>query len=148
MELVRWEPFEGLDGIRNRMNELFEEAFNRSRAHQASSASAWWPPVDILESKEGYLLRAELPGMKREDFNLEIKEGTLTLSGERKFDEAANGVQYHRVERAAGKFTRMFSLPQTVNSGEIKASYRDGILEIHVPKAEEAKPKQISVSVN
>ncbi len=148
MELVRWEPFEGLDGIRNRMNELFEEAFNRSRPHQASSASAWWPAVDILESKEGYLLRAELPGMKREDFNLEIKDGTLTLSGQRKFDEAANGVQYHRVERAAGKFTRMFPLPQTVNSGDIKASYRDGILEIHMPKAEEAKPKQISVSVN
>jgi HSP20 family protein len=148
MEIVRWEPFEGFNGLHNCMKELFEEAFNRSRPYQASGASAWWPPVDILESKDGYLLRAELPDMKREDFNLEVKDGMLTLSRERKFDEAANGVQYHRVERAAGKFTRTFSLPQSVNSNEIKASYRDGVLEIHVPKAEEAKPKQISISVN
>jgi HSP20 family protein len=104
--------------------------------------------VDILESKDGYLLRAELPGMRPEDFNLEVKDGTLTVSGERKFDEAANGVQYHRAERTAGKFSRSFSLPQTVKSEEIKATYRDGILEIFVPKAEEAKPKQISISVN
>ena len=139
MEIVRWEPFEGFNGLQNRMNELFEEAFDRSRPHQTSGTSAWWPPVDILESKDGYLLRAELPGMKREDFNLEIKDGALTLSGERKFDEAANGVQYHRVERVAGKFIRTFYLPQSVNSSEIKASYRDGILEIHVPKANRSR---------
>lgn len=148
MEIVRWEPFEGLNGFHSRMNELFEEAFNRSRPYLASGNGAWLPAVDILESKDGYLLRAELPGMRREDFNLEVKDGTLTLSGERKVDEAANGVQYHRVERTAGKFSRSFSLPQTVKSEEIKATYRDGILEIHVPKAEEAKPKQISISVN
>jgi HSP20 family protein len=148
MEIVRWEPLEGFNGLHSRINELFEETFNGSRPYQASGTGAWWPPVDILESKDGYLLRAELPGMKREDFNLEVKDGTLTLSGERKFDEAANGVQYHRVERAAGKFSRSFSLQQTVKSEEIKATYRDGILEIHVPKAEEAKPKQISISVN
>lgn len=148
METVRWEPFEGLNGFHSRMNELFEEASNRSRPYLASGNGAWLPAVDILESKDGYLLRAELPGMRREDFNLEVKDGTLTLSGERKFDEAANGVQYHRVERTAGKFSRSFSLPQTVKSEEIKAAYRDGILEIHVPKAEEAKPKQISISVD
>ncbi|HSK31093.1 MAG TPA: Hsp20/alpha crystallin family protein [Candidatus Limnocylindria bacterium] len=148
MEMIRWEPFEGFNGIQSRMNELFEEAFGRSRPYHVAATAAWLPPVDILESKDGYLLRAELPGMKREDFNLEVKDGTLTLSGERKFDEAADGVQYHRVERVAGKFSRSFSLPQTVKSGEIKATYRDGILEIHVPKAEEAKPKQIAISVN
>jgi HSP20 family protein len=148
MELVRWEPFEGLNGIHNRMNELFEEAFGRSRPYVATGNGAWWPAVDILESRDGYLLRAELPGMRREDFNLEVKDGTLTLTGERKFEEAANGVRYHRVERSAGKFSRSFSLPQSVKSEEIKATYRDGILEIHVPKAEEAKPKQIAISVN
>ena len=86
--------------------------------------------------------------MKREDFNLEIHDGSLTLSGERKFDGAANGVEYHRVERASGKFSRSFYLPQTVKTDAIKATYRDGILEIHVPKADEAKPKQIAISVN
>lgn len=148
MELVRWEPFEGLNGIHHRMNELFEEAFGRSRPSQAAGNAAWWPAVDILESKDGYLLRVELPGMKREDFNLEVKDGTLTLTGERRFEETANGVEYHRVERVAGKFSRSFSLPRTVKSSEIKATYRDGILEIHVPKADEAKPKQIAIGVN
>ena len=147
MELVRWEPFAALNGV-HRMNELFEEAFGRSRPYQVAGNTAWWPAVDILESKDGYLIRAELPGMKREDFNLEVKDGTLTLSGERRFEEAANGVEYHRVERTAGKFSRSFSLPRTVNNSEIKATYRDGILEIHVPKAEEAKAKQIAISVN
>lgn len=86
--------------------------------------------------------------MKREDFNLEVREGTLTLSGERRFEEPANGVEYHRVERVSGKFARSFSLPHTVKNEEIKASYRDGILEIHVPKAEEAKPKQIAINIH
>jgi HSP20 family protein len=86
--------------------------------------------------------------MKKENFNLEVKDGTLTLSGERKFEEAANGVEYHRVERVSGKFVRSFYLPQTVKSDDIKATYRDGILEVHVPKAEEAKPKQIAISVH
>jgi HSP20 family protein len=104
--------------------------------------------VDILESKEAYLIRAELPGMKKEDFNLAVNDGTLTLSGERKVEEPANGVEYHRVERVAGKFSRSFCLPQTVKSDEIKATYRDGILEVHVPKADEAKPRQIAISLN
>jgi HSP20 family protein len=148
MELVKWEPFDGLNRIQSRINDLFDETFGRSPAFSRSSAGVWFPPVDILESKDSYLIRAELPGMKREDFNLEVHDGSLTLSGERKFEEAANGVEYHRAERVAGKFTRSFYLPQTVKSDAIKATYRDGILEIHVPKAEEAKPKQIAISVN
>jgi HSP20 family protein len=104
--------------------------------------------VDILESKDSYLIRAELPGMKKEDFHLEWKDGTLTLSGERKLEQTANGVEYHRVERLSGRFTRSFYLPQTVKHDGIKATYRDGVLEVYVPKAEEAKPKQITVSVS
>ena len=86
--------------------------------------------------------------MKKEDFNLELQDGVLTLSGERKFEEPANGVEYHRIERSTGKFFRSFSLPQTVKNDEIKASFRDGILEVHVPKADEAKPKQIAINVH
>lgn len=148
MDLVRWEPFEGLNRIQSRINDLFDDTFGRSRTLSNSANGVWFPPVDILESKDSYLIRAELPGMKKEDFNLEVKEGTLTLSGERKFEEAANGVEYHRVERVSGKFVRSFYLPQTVKSDDIKATYRDGILEVHVPKAEEAKPKQITISVH
>jgi HSP20 family protein len=148
MELVKWEPFDGLNRIQSRINDLFDDAFGHSRAYPRSATGVWFPPVDILESKDSYLIRAELPGMKREDFNLEVHDGSLMLSGERKFEEAANGVEYHRVERVSGKFSRSFYLPQTVKSDAIKATYRDGILEIHVPKAEEAKPKQIAISVS
>ena len=148
MDLVRWEPFEGLSRIQNRINDLFDDTFGRARSSSMAAPGVWFPPVDILESRDSYLIRAELPGMKREDFNLEVHDGSLTLSGERKFDEVANGVEYHRVERASGKFSRSFYLPQTVKTDAIKATYRDGILEIHVPKADDAKPKQIAISVN
>ncbi len=148
MDLIRWEPFEGLTRVQSRINDLFEETFGRPRLPHTSSSGVWYPPVDILESKDSYLFRAELPGMKKEDFHLELKDETLTLSGERKLEEPANGVEYHRTERLAGKFSRSFYLPQTVKHDGIKATYRDGILEVFVPKAEEAKPKQITVSVN
>jgi HSP20 family protein len=108
----------------------------------------WYPPVDVLESKDAYLIRAELPGMKKEDFHLEVKDGTLTLTGERKSEQAADGVEYRSVERVNGKFWRSFSLPETVKHDGIQATYKDGILEIRVPKAEEAKPRQIEISVH
>ncbi|HEU4343592.1 MAG TPA: Hsp20/alpha crystallin family protein [Candidatus Binatia bacterium] len=148
MELVRWEQLEGVNSIQSRMNELFEDTFSRRRAQQSAAAGVWCPPVDILESKDSYLIRAELPGMRSEDLKTEVNEGTLTLSGERKFEEPANGVEYHRVERVAGKFSRSFYLPQTVKHDGIKATYRDGILEIQIPKADEAKPRQIVISLN
>jgi HSP20 family protein len=148
MELVRWEPLDGLNRFQSRVNELLDEAFGRARMSPTSAASIWYPPVDILESKDSYLIRAELPGMKKEEVNLVVQEGTLTLSGERKLEEPASGVEYQRVERVTGKFSRSFHLPQTIKQDLIKASFQDGILEIHVPKADEAKPKQIAISVN
>ncbi|MFQ5903528.1 MAG: Hsp20/alpha crystallin family protein [Candidatus Binatia bacterium] len=148
MDLVRWEPFEGLSRMQSRINDLFEEAFGRSRLPHTPSSGVWYPPVDILESKDSYLIRAELPGTKKEDLNVELKDGALTLSGERKFEEPTDGVEYHRAERPAGKFSRSFHLPQTIKHDGIKATYRDGILDVYVPKAEEAKPRQITVSVN
>lgn len=148
MELVRWEPFEGLNRLHGRINDLFDENFGRAHAAPKATAGVWLPAVDILEGKDAYLIRAELPGMKKEDVNLEVNEGTLTLSGERKADTLSEGVEYHRTERVNGRFSRSFYLPQTVKQDGIKATYRDGILEIHVPKVEEAKPRQISISVN
>jgi HSP20 family protein len=119
--------------------------FGRTRVQQSAATGVWYPPVDILESKDSYLIRAELPGMKKEDLKTEVNEGTLTLSGEKKFEEPANGVEYHRV---TGKFSRSFYLPQTVKHDGIKATYRDGILEVQIPKADEAKSRQIAISLN
>ena len=96
----------GLERIESRINDLFEDTFGRSRWGGAATAGVWVPPVDILESNDSYLIRAELPGMKREEFNVEYRDGNLTLSGERKFEEPANGVEYHRVERVAGSSCR------------------------------------------
>ena len=146
MELVRWEPFAGFGDVRSVFNDLFDENFGRSSAQP--SISKWYPAVDVLESKESYLIRAELPGMKREDINVEVKDGTLLLSGERKSEKPAEGVEYRHVERSTAKFWRSFSLPETVKQDGIEATYKDGILEIRVPKAEEAKPRQIEISVH
>ena len=148
MELERWEQLEGVNRFQSRINELFEDTFGRTRAQQSAAAGVWYPPVDILESKDSYLIRAELPGMRKEDLKTEVNEGILTLSGERKLEEPASGVEYHRVERVTGKFSRSFHVPQTVNPDGIKATYKDGVLEVQVPKADEAKPRQIAISLN
>ena len=148
MDLVRWEPFDGFTKMQSRINALFDEVFDRANGHSQAYSGVWGPPVDILESRDSYLIRAELPGMKKEGISVEFKEGALTLSGEKKFEEPAEGVTYHRSERASGKFARSFYLPQTIKQDGINATFRDGILEIHVPKADEAKPKQIAISVN
>jgi HSP20 family protein len=148
MDLVRWEPFDGLNKMQSRINALFDEVFDRANGHLPTYSHESYPPVDILESRDSYLIRAELPGIKKEEISLEFKESVLTLSGEKKFEEPAEGVTYHRSERASGKFTRSFHLPQAIKQECISATFRDGILEVHVPKADEAKPKQIAISVN
>ncbi len=140
MELVSWEPLGQFNKLHSRLSELFEDSFN-----QAQVGGRWTPPMDILEAKEAYIIRAELPGMKKEDINVELNDGTLTLSGERKPEQLVEGVDYRTVERVNGKFVRSVILPKTVNHDGIRASYTDGVLEIHVPKAEEAKPRQITV---
>jgi len=148
MELVRWEPFNGVDKFHSRMSEFFEDVFGRPQRASSVQNGVWYPRVDISESKDSYLIRAEVPGMKKEDFSLEVKDNTLTLSGEKKFEQPTQGVEYRRVERVAGKFVRSFTLPELVKHDAIKATYQDGILEIQVPKAEAAKPKQIEITVH
>jgi HSP20 family protein len=148
MELVKWEAFDSLDRLHSRMNELCEDVFGPGRAVPYVHNGNWYPHVDILESKEAYVLRAEVPGMKREDLNVEVEENTLTLSGEKKPEPLSHGVEYQHVERVSGKFSRAFTLPETADRNGIKASYRDGILEIRVPKAEAAKPQRIEITVH
>jgi HSP20 family protein len=126
-------------------NDLFDGNFDRSGQ---PGKSTWYPAVDVLESKDSYLVRAELPGMKKEDIKVEVKDGTLTISGESKSEKPAEGVEYRHVERVSTKFWRSFSLPEIAKQDGIEAAYKDGILEIRVPKAEEAKPRQIEISVH
>ncbi|HEV8343835.1 MAG TPA: Hsp20/alpha crystallin family protein [Candidatus Binatia bacterium] len=141
MQLVTWEPFGNLHSV---FNDLFDGNFDRAEPR----VSKWHPAVDVLEGKDSYLIRAELPGMKKEDIKVEVKDGTLVLSGERKSEKPAEGVEYRHAERVAAKFWRSFSLPETVAQDGIEATYKDGILEIRVPKVEKAKPRQIEISVH
>ncbi len=146
MEITIWRSFAGLENFNFQFNQLFDQTLGRARSSASSVGTVWYPAVDVLESKDSYLLRAELPGMNKEYFNLEVKNGMLTVSGERKVEEPVSGVQYRSVERVAGKFSRSFYLPQTVQQDGIQATYREGILEIYVPKMEHAKARQITVS--
>jgi HSP20 family protein len=145
MELTIWRPFAGLESFNFQFNQLFDETLGRARSSASSAGTVWNPAVDVLESKDSYLLRVELPGMNKEDFHLEVKKGILTISCERALEELVSGVQYRSVERVAGKFSRSFYLPRTLQQDGIQATYRDGILEIYVPKLEYAKARQIMV---
>jgi len=141
MELVRWEPIAGLGNFPSMFKDLWDETPLRN-------GSRWHPAVDVLESKDAYVIRAELAGMKREDIKVEVKDGMLVLSGERKAEKPAEGVEYRHVERVSAKFWRSFSLPETVKQDGIEAGYKDGVLEIRVPKVEKAKPRQIEIDVH
>ena len=144
MELVRWEPFMDFGNLHSVLNDWFDNNGDRSPARPR----AWYPAVDVLEEKDAYIIHAELPGMKKEDIHVELKDGNLVLSGERKAEKLADGVKYRHAERVATKFWRSFSLPETIKQDNIEAAYKDGVLEVKIPKAEEAKPRQIEISVH
>jgi HSP20 family protein len=145
MAIVRFEPFRDLQ---DRMNRLFHESY-RSQTSEDDWAlgGTWAPAVDIYEQDNNIVLKAELPGVDPKDVDIRLENNTLTLSGERKFDNEVKKENYHRVERAYGAFTRSFTLPTVVDQGNIKAEFKDGVLRVTLPKREEAKPKQIQISV-
>jgi len=138
----RWDPFRELSALQDRINRIFNEQLSRGEPEQAGKA--WAPVVDILESDNDLIVRAELPGVKRDDIDVQVTSESLTIRGERKFDEESKD-KYLRVERAYGPFSRSFSIGVPVQADKVKASYRDGVLEIVVPKAEEVKPKKIEI---
>ena len=134
---------------RNPMNDLrfFEPFFGRFNfLDEQMSNTTWAPAVDVAEETDKILVRVEVPGMKQEDLKVHYEDGMLTVSGERQFERNDNR-NYHRIERTYGSFVRTFSLPRSVDPGKIAANYKDGILEIEIPKLEEAKPKQIAINV-
>lgn len=143
--LSRWEPFRGANTLQEQVNRLFSDVFERSS--QESNLSTWAPSVDIAETENELVVKADLPGVDPKDLDIRVENNVLTISGERKFEKKVNEDNYLRVERAYGSFTRSFSLSNTVNSEAIKADYQNGVLSLSIPKREEAKPKQIKVNV-
>ena len=145
MALIRWQPNE-IFSLRRDMDRLFDTFYGNSES-EAPDVSTWRPSVDIAETQNEYVVTADLPGINREDLDVSVTDGRLTIRGERRQTAEANQNNVHRVERVYGTFSRAFDLPKAVDAEKISATYRDGVLSVQVPKAEEAKPKQIEIKV-
>jgi HSP20 family protein len=146
MELIRWNPMRDVFGFGHRMNHLFDDVF-RPVAREDGGLSMWngYPTVDIYDNDENIVITAELPGIDKTDIVIDVKDGVLTLKGERSFDNEVKEEKYYCRERTFGKFQRAFRLPADVDPEKINADYKDGILKIDIPKPEEQKPKKITV---
>jgi HSP20 family protein len=134
---VAWPTFGRLANLPDELDHLFE-----------SPLRAWAPALDIREDADNFIIRAELPGLKREDIEVSLQDGALVISGERTVEKVEEGTEVHRQERYYGKFQRALSLPEPVAADKVKADYKDGVLTVTLPKTEEAKPKKIDVSIN
>ena len=144
MRLVRWDPLQELVAMGNRLNRTVNDPY---APRTEDAFGAWAPPVDIFERQDHLVLRAEVPGVRKEDMDVRIENGVLTLHGERKQETDVKEESAHRMERVFGAFTRSFSLPTTVDAAKVTATYKDGVLEVTVPKIETAKPKQVEIKV-
>jgi HSP20 family protein len=150
MSIVRWDPFRELEEVSERLNR----AFGRSGLARATEDKGtfltfdWAPSVDIAETPEAFEIKAELPDVKKEDVRVTVEEGQLRISGERKQEKEERGKKFHRVERSYGSFMRSFSLPENVDDSKLSAEYKDGVLNVRLPKTEKAKPKAIAVKVS
>jgi HSP20 family protein len=143
--VIRWEPFRNATTLQEQFNRLFESTFP-GRASE-SALTTWAPAVDIQETENELVLKADLPGLEEKDIDLRVENNTLTIRGERKFEKQVNEDNYLRVERSYGSFSRSFSLPNTINTEAIHAEYKNGVLTVQMPKRAESKPKQVKVNV-
>lgn len=148
MKLVRWSPARDLLNIQDEMNRVMDRFFSPELFEGSDfSTSRWLPNMDVQEDKDRFTISMELPGLSKDEVSLTVREGMLTIEGERKQEDEKEGVNYHRVERRYGKFLRSFQLPVRVKEDKIEAVFKDGVLTVQIPKAEEVKPKQIAVKI-
>ena len=148
MQMTKWDPFKDLLTLQDRMNRLFDDSMRGVRQTDEGLAGAVWSPaVDIYETDNEVVLKAEVPGVNQKDIDIQVENNTLTLRGERKIDKETARENYHRIERSYGSFLRSFTLPGTIDQEKIRADYKDGVLKIEMPKLEETKSKQIKVSL-
>ncbi|MBV8956267.1 MAG: Hsp20/alpha crystallin family protein [Solirubrobacterales bacterium] len=150
MALIRWEPVREINTIQNEMNRLFNTLFESpAQAGNAGGAGVrrWIPAMDLVETDEDFVLRADLPGLTEKDVHIELEDNVLTISGERKAEHEERKEGYYRVERSSGTFSRSLTLPEGVDPEAVKASFDRGVLEVRVPKPEERKPRKVAISV-
>jgi HSP20 family protein len=138
MAIIRWDPFRDMTQVQNQFNRLVDQVWSGRQ-------ESWLPAVDVFDTKDSVVLKAELAGMDPDEIQIEVEDNVLTIKGERKFEETVDEERYYRVERRFGSFQRNLALPQGVKPEDISAAYEDGILTVTVPKVEEEKPKRIEV---
>lgn len=147
--VTRWDPFKDLDDLHRKLSALFNLAPRRTGDEKETmTVSEWMPVVDITEDDKEFLIKAELPEVRKEDVKVTVENGVLTLSGERKFEKEEKGRRYHRIERAYGNFARSFTLPDEADPTKVKAEFKDGVLSVHLAKSEKARPRSIEVKVD
>jgi len=147
-EMNVWSPFRHLSMLRNEIDRLFDSPLDALTSSSQQFLNGWLPTMDLYEDRDHLVLKAELPGMRKEDIDISLHGDVLTISGERKEEETLDKAETYRAERFLGRFQRTLTLPVAVNASQVQASYKDGILTVTLPKAEEAKPKQIQVNVS
>jgi len=148
MSLVKWDPFKELEDVSNRLNRLFGRPLEHTEPGQNMLAVAdWSPSVDISETSTAYLVKAEIPDVKKEDVKVTVQDGMLTIQGERKMEKEEKGKKFHRIERSYGSFMRSFRVPDDAEEGKVKAEFKEGMLNVTLPKTEKAKSRSINVSV-
>jgi HSP20 family protein len=147
MAIVRWEPLRELASIQNEMNRLFGTVFDAPSPSNGNTLRRWMPAMDLVETEEQFVLRADLPGLAEGDVSIEVEDNVLTVSGERKAEHETTKEGYHRVERAFGSFARSLTLPEGVDAEAVTANFDRGVLEIRIPKPEQRKPRKISIGV-
>jgi HSP20 family protein len=146
--LQKWDPFKDWDPFRE-LNEFSERLGSLMGRHGDSTPRGqWMPAVDIIEDEKEFCVKVELPEVRKEDVHVTVENGVLTVHGERKSEKEEKKKRYHRVERSYGSFTRSFGLPEGADAGKVRAEFKDGLLQVHLPKSEAAKPKQIEVKVD
>ncbi|MDJ0782041.1 MAG: Hsp20/alpha crystallin family protein [Desulfosarcinaceae bacterium] len=149
MPLVKWDPFRNVATLQERINRLFEDSFPHSqRVEDDMAICAWRPDVDIYEVESGVILKVDLPGVRKEDVSVEVKDNLLTLSGERREDPDIPESRYYRRERTCGSFLRAFTLQAPISPEKIKATFKDGVLKVSLPHPEEDLPRQVKVNID
>jgi len=144
MQLTRWNPFVELDDIQQRLNRLF---LDRSAKTGEASFADFMPPVDIEETEAEFLVKADLPDVKKDEIKIHVQEGVLTIEGERRHEKEEKGRRFHKIEREYGRFVRRFALPTAVDADQVRAEFKDGVLLVVLPKAPATKPRMVDVQV-
>jgi HSP20 family protein len=148
MTLVRWDPFRELEDMSDRLNRMFSRpGLSQANGKETMIVADWVPAVDVSETDGEFKIKAEIPDVKKEDVKVTLEDGVLTIQGQRKQEKEEKGTKYHRVERTYGSFVRSFTLPDLVDEEKVKAEFKDGVLNLQLPKSEKAKPKAIEVKV-